>query len=94
MVHMAKILASELAGKEIVTEKGIVVGRLDNIILDLKSGELLEMIVKPDKDLNRSRYREEGKMVIIPFEALLPDAIKDFIVINEEIAMISSGVSA
>jgi sporulation protein YlmC with PRC-barrel domain len=82
---MSKVFATTLAGKEIVTVEGTVVGGLENIILDLGTGNLIDLVVKPNKELNRQRYREEGKFVLIPFQAVV--AVKDYIVVDESRAI-------
>ncbi len=37
--------------------------------------------MKPDSGLNRSKYREDGKFVLIPFASVV--AVKDYIVVDE-----------
>ncbi len=85
---MKRIFASDLAGKEIVTVAGTVIGELENITFDLNTGELVDLVIKPDKKLSRTRYRADGKFLRIPFAAVC--AIKDYIVIDEEKAVIES----
>lgn len=82
---MSKTYASELARKEIVTVEGTVVGELDNLVFDLDTGEIIDMVVKPDRDLNRGRYREDGKFVRIPFSAVC--AIRDYVVVDDALAV-------
>lgn len=82
---VSKVYARSLAGKEIVTVEGTVLGSLDNIVLDLKTGDLVDLVVKPAKDLPRQRYREEGRFVLVPFEAVC--AVKDYIVVDESRAV-------
>jgi sporulation protein YlmC with PRC-barrel domain len=83
---MDKVFARNLAGKEIVTVEGTVMGLLENIVLDLKTGKLIDLVVKPYSDLYRERYKEDGDYVRIPFYAVC--AIKDYIVVDENRAQL------
>ncbi|ABK13878.1 PRC-barrel domain protein [Methanothrix thermoacetophila PT] len=86
---MKKVFASDLAGKEIVTVDGIVLGELENITFNADTGELVDLVVKPDRNLSRVRYRADGKFVRIPFSAVC--AIKDYIVVDEGKSILSRG---
>jgi len=78
---MSKVYARSLAGKEIVTVEGTVLGEVENLVMDLETGALLDLVVKPDSELYRRRYREDGKFVLIPFNSVC--AVKDYIVVDE-----------
>ena len=82
---MGKIFAGSIAGKEIVNIDGAVLGELENVIFDVQTGKLIDLIVKPDSKLNRYKYREDGKYVLIPYSSLV--AVKDYIVIDQSRAM-------
>ena len=82
---MGKIFSGSIAGKEIVNIDGMVLGELADIIFDVKTGKLADMLVKPDRELNRVKYRENGRFVLIPFASVV--AIKDYIVIDESRAV-------
>ena len=82
---MGKVFAGSIARKEIVNIDGAVLGELENIIFDVQTGKLIDLIVKPDSQLNRHKYREDGKFVLIPYSSLV--AVKDYIVIDESRAM-------
>jgi sporulation protein YlmC with PRC-barrel domain len=79
---MSKIYARSLAGKEIVTMAGTVLGELENIILDPDTGKLVDLLVKPDSELDPARYRKEGKLILVPFFSVC--ALKDYIVVDEK----------
>jgi len=78
---MYNIFASELAGKEIVNVNGTVLGEVENMIFDTKTGAVLDLVIKPDPEAPRGRYRSEGKFVLVPFAAVM--AVKDYIVVDE-----------
>jgi sporulation protein YlmC with PRC-barrel domain len=49
------------------------------------TGKLVDLVVKPNSGLDRSKYREDGKFVLIPFSSVV--AVKDYIVVDESRAM-------
>ena len=79
--ELGKVFAGSIAGKEIVNVDGTVLGELENMVIDLKTGKLVDLVVKPDPALNRMKYREDGKFVLIPFTSVV--AVKDYIVVDE-----------
>jgi len=82
---LGKVFSGSIAGKEIVNIDGMVLGKLEDIILEVQTGKLVDLLVKPNRELNRMKYREDGKFVLIPFASVV--AIKDYIVIDESRAM-------
>lgn len=82
---MAKVYAGNLAGKEIVTVEGTILGHVENMVYDIQTGALVDLVVKPDSELSRQKYREEGKFVLIPFSSVC--AVKDYIVVDDNKAM-------
>jgi sporulation protein YlmC with PRC-barrel domain len=82
---MGKVFAGSIAGKKIVNISGAVLGELENITFDVQTGKMIDLVVKPDSELDRHKYREEGKYVRIPYSSLV--AVKDYIVVDENRAM-------
>ncbi|MHB8119097.1 MAG: PRC-barrel domain-containing protein [Methanothrix sp.] len=82
---MGKVFSGSIAGKEIVNIDGMVLGELEDVIFEVQTGKLVDLLVKPNKELNRMKYREDGRFVLIPFASVV--AIKDYIVIDESRAM-------
>ena len=82
---MTKIFAGNLAGKQIVTVEGTILGDVENMVFDIQTGALVDMVVKPDAQLDRQKYREEGEFILIPFDSVR--AVKDYIVVEESKAI-------
>jgi sporulation protein YlmC with PRC-barrel domain len=82
---MTKIYAGNLAGKEIVTVEGTILGDVENMVFDIQTGALVDLVVKPDAQLARQKYREEGKFILIPFGSV--KAVKDYIVVDDSKAI-------
>ncbi len=59
--------------------------QVENLIYEVMTGKLVDLVVKPNSGLDRSRYREDGKYVLIPYSSVV--AIKDYIVVDESRAM-------
>jgi sporulation protein YlmC with PRC-barrel domain len=82
---MGKVFAGTIARKEIVNIDGMVLGELENVQFEIQTGKLVDLVVKPDPELNRMKYRENGKFVLIPFSSVV--AVKDYIVVDESRAI-------
>ena len=82
---MGKVFSGSIGDKEIVNIDGTVLGDLENIIYEVMTGKLVDLVVKPNSGLDRSKYREDGKFVLIPFSSVV--AVKDYIVVDESRAM-------
>ena len=82
---MGKVFAGSIADKEIVNIDGAVRGDLENVIYGVLTGKLVDLVVKPNSGLDRSKYREDGKYVLIPYSSVV--AVKDYIVVDESRAM-------
>jgi len=72
---LSKVFAGSIDGKEIVEVEGTVLWQLENVVFDLQTGQLIDLVAKPDSQLKRQKYREDGKYVLIPFSSVV--AVKD-----------------
>ncbi len=73
------ITARSLAKKTVTLSDGTIVGQLYNITVDLKSGTLLNLLVKPVREI--PGLKMEDGLYVIPFESV--KAISDYIVIDK-----------
>lgn len=81
---MAKVFAKNLSNKQVMATDGTELGVLNNIVMDGKTGELEDLIIKPDIGLDTSKYQKDGQYIIVPFESV--SAIKDYIVVDKVLA--------
>jgi len=86
---MSRTFVRNLAGKEILTLEGAVLGELENIVLDTETGKLTDLVVKPNSDLPKNRYRKDGDFIRISFDSVC--ALKDYIVVDEHSRMSTRG---
>jgi len=73
------ITARSLAKKTVTLSDGTVVGQLYNIMVDLKTGALINLLVKPVREI--PGLKMEDGLYVIPFESV--KAISDYIVIDK-----------
>ena len=84
MAEEEKRFARELIGKTVVSKTGKKFGEVGDIIFEVKSGELIHMVLVNPTPYSEKLELEKDKEgnVLIPFSALM--AIGDFMVIAEE----------
>ncbi|HID26506.1 MAG TPA: PRC-barrel domain containing protein [Methanosarcinales archaeon] len=83
---MTKVFAKSLLSKKrIMSVDGTELGILKSIVFDIRTGNLIDIIMKPDIELNTANYRTQGNDVLIPFESVR--SVKDHIMVDKEIAM-------
>lgn len=80
---MARILAKSLANKRVMLTDGSELGFASNVVMDTKSGELVYLVVKPNPDVDTSKYKKEANYVFIPFEAVR--AAKDYAIVDKKL---------
>lgn len=52
---MTKVFAKNLSSKQVMATDGTELGVLFNIVMDGKTGDLIDLIVKPDMSLDTSK---------------------------------------
>ncbi len=77
-----RVVGKSLIGRNVVSDRGMVIGKLIDLSLETMSGKVTTLIVEPSKDVNPKLFQlnEQGEL-IIPFTAV--KAIKDVIIISE-----------
>ena len=79
---MAKIMGKSLIGRNVVSDRGTVIGNLIDMSIETLAGKVMMLIIKPDRDINPRHFRlnDRGE-ILIPFTAV--KAVKDVLIINE-----------
>lgn len=72
------ILAKSLSKKVVLLSDGTVVGTVYNITVDLKTGSLIDLLVKPQTEIPEI-VKEDG-IYVIPFESV--KSISDYVVLD------------
>ncbi|QSG04217.1 PRC-barrel domain-containing protein [Natranaeroarchaeum sulfidigenes] len=80
---MSDILAENLSGKAVMGTDGTELGMLYNITMDLKSGELHDVVIEPDDETSfrgSDMQTDENGRYRVPVQAV--QAVKDYIVVK------------
>ncbi|MDY6966259.1 MAG: PRC-barrel domain-containing protein [Halobacteriota archaeon] len=80
---MIKVFTTRLIEKKVMSVEGSNIGTLGNITIDLRTGDLIDMVVKLDIEANKVGFRTEGQSAFMPFESVR--AIKDYIVVDTKV---------
>ena len=84
---MNKIFARNLRDKQVVSSDGVTLGILNNIVMDVRSGSIEDLVVKHDIALDKGKYRQDGDFILMPFGSV--KAIKDYIVVDKTMSLAS-----
>jgi len=78
-------IAKQLGGKRVISNKGEEIGRLSDIQVDERTGELEVFLVEPAEDSKfaQSLPKTEEDFVAVPFKAVF--AVSDVIVVDENL---------
>ncbi|NLM30343.1 MAG: PRC-barrel domain containing protein [Methanomicrobiales archaeon] len=77
---MSKTFSRILARKKVMSNDGMLIGSVRNVMVDLTTGQVIDLIVKPDDTFRTDGYRMDGDRMFVPFEAVKD--IKDYIVVD------------
>lgn len=66
--------------KRVMSTDGKIIGQIKNITFDSATGQLLNLVVRPDQTFDASCYKLDGDAITLPFEAVKD--IMDFIVVD------------
>ena len=84
---MPQTLASKLRGIGVITDRGLQIGQLSDMLIDETNGKILSLVVKPvGKEVLKDLPKDESGSSLVPFETVM--AIRDFIVVNERVLAI------
>ncbi len=77
---MSKTFSRSLARKKVMSNDGMLIGTVKNVMVDLDTGQVVDLIIKPDDTFRTDEYRMDGDKMFVPFEAVKD--IKDYIVVD------------
>ncbi len=84
MLDDQKKFSKQLIGKTVVSKSGKRFGEVGDIVFEVKSGELIHVVLKSPTQYTEKLELEKGKSgeLLIPFSAVI--AMGDFLVVSEE----------
>ncbi|MEE8402909.1 MAG: PRC-barrel domain-containing protein [Candidatus Hydrothermarchaeaceae archaeon] len=79
---MEKITGKSLLGRNVVSDRGTVIGKLIDLSIETVAGKVMMLVVRPDKSIETKYFRlnERGE-ILIPFTAV--KAVKDVLIITD-----------
>jgi sporulation protein YlmC with PRC-barrel domain len=79
---MTKIEGKTLLTRNVVSDRGTVIGKLTDLSMETRSGKVTMLVVKPSSEADAKLFEtNEYGEIYIPFNAV--KAIKDVIIVNE-----------
>ena len=84
---MGQILASRLRGMTVVTDRGLNLGKLSDLMIDENTGAILSLVIKPaEKGMLDNLPKDDRGLPMISYSSVI--AIKELIVVNERVLAI------
>ena len=77
---MKNVFSRNLSKKQVMSTDGMVIGTIRNIMIDLDTGNVDSLVVRPEQGFDTGGYKIDGERLFIPFEAVRD--IKDYIVVD------------
>ncbi|RZN14717.1 MAG: PRC-barrel domain containing protein [Methanosarcinales archaeon] len=85
---MEKVFAKSMSRKSVTSMDGVELGTAVNIIINTKTGELKDLVVKPNHATD-TKFKMKGNIMYIPFASVR--SARDFVIIDTELAENLSG---
>ncbi|MCD4845457.1 MAG: PRC-barrel domain-containing protein [Methanosarcinales archaeon] len=82
---MMQIFAKNLRNKQVMSSDGMTIGILSNLVIDVITGDIIDLVIKPDMGLDKERFKVDDDFVLISFDAVR--AIKDYMVVDKKASM-------
>ena len=75
-------IARQLATKRVITNRGDEVGRLSDLIIEEKSGEIEKLLIEVDRDSKfAKKLNSKDRLIEIPYSAVT--AVSDVFIVDE-----------
>ncbi len=76
-----KVLATELKGKTVMSDDGLMLGRLRNVTMNDATGELSDVLIEPSGDVDPRLFKRDDRgYLIFPFQNV--QAVRDVVIVN------------
>lgn len=80
------MLMKQMQGMKVITDRGLEVGRVDDLLIEETSGKILSVCVRPvSGDLFKNLPKDKGQL-LIPYSAVL--AVREFMIVSERVLTI------
>lgn len=79
---MSKVFARNLLfNKQVMATDGTEIGALSNIVIEIKGGNIIDLMINPNPNFDASRYKKADNYILMPFNSV--SAIKDYIIVDK-----------
>ncbi len=79
---MSKVFARNLLfNKQVMATDGTEIGLLTNVVVEIKGGNIIDLMITPNPSFDTSRYRKVDNYILMPFGSV--SAIKDYIIVDK-----------
>lgn len=76
-----KIMASDLRGKTVMSDEGLMLGRLRNLVINEHTGDLTHVLIEPGEDVDTRLFKRDKRgYLVFGFEAVR--SVRDVIVVG------------
>ena len=77
---MRKFL-TELQGKQVTTTDGVILGTIDNLVVDTDNGSVVHLLVTAAEQIDARRFQRDGKgRLFLPFKTMR--AVQEVVVVD------------
>ena len=81
-IEMSKVFARNLLfNKQVMATDGTEIGTLSNVVVEIKGGNIIDLMITPNPNFDASRYRKVDSYILMPFDSV--SAIKDYIIVDK-----------
>lgn len=76
-----KKFITELRGKTVMTSDGMILGTIDNLVIETETGNVQHLLVVPSEDLPNVNFETDAQgRLILPFKNM--KAVRDVVVLD------------
>ena len=76
-----KMFVTELLQKTIMSTDGVILGQIDNFVVDTKNGDVPHVLVIPTEEIEPKKFRTDSRgRLVLPFDKVR--SAKDVVVIG------------
>jgi len=79
-MHM-NVLATDLKGKTVMSDEGLLLGRLRNVLMNPKTGDLTQLLVEPGDDVDPRLFKRDPRGYLV-FDISALRSVRDVILIT------------
>lgn len=76
-----KVNATELRGKPCMSDEGLMMGRIENVLVNVHTGDLDHLLVSPSEEIDPRLYKRDNKgHLVFPFGNV--SSVRDVVVVD------------